>query len=142
MTTRSAWRGEAGKGITPRRITSKRGEAKAAPISMAQQASPHWYTQREYLREMFSRAVRGLGDLPLSMRPISGPGWGCGSDPTQDLLAPGVEQAQGQHCDEDGHLDDAEGAVGLEAGGPREDEHGFDVEHHEEEGEDVVPDLR
>ena len=39
------------------------------------------------------------------------------------------------------HLDEAEDAVGLEPGGPREDEHGLDVEHHEEQGEDVVADL-
>ncbi len=42
MTTRSAWRALAGKGMTPRRITSYRGEPKAAPISIAQHASPHW----------------------------------------------------------------------------------------------------
>ena len=32
-------------------------------------------------------------------------------------------------------------AVPLELGGPREDEHRFHVEHHEEQGEDVVADL-
>ena len=32
-------------------------------------------------------------------------------------------------------------AVGLEPGGPREDEHRLDVEQHEEQGEDVVADL-
>src|SRR5688500_15889666 len=69
ITTRSAWRGEAGKGMTPRRITSYRGDAKAAPISMAQHARPHWYTQREYLRLMLRSAVRGLGILPRSTRP-------------------------------------------------------------------------
>ena len=35
----------------------------------------------------------------------------------------------------------AEHAVGLEPGGPREDEHGLDVEQDEEQGEDVVADL-
>src|SRR3954452_5537196 len=49
-TTRSAWRGPAGKGMTPRRITSYRGDPNAAPISMAQHASPHWYTHSEYFR--------------------------------------------------------------------------------------------
>src|SRR3954454_5160109 len=42
ITTRSAWRGLAGNGITPRRMTSYRGDANAAPISMAQHARPHW----------------------------------------------------------------------------------------------------
>ena len=32
-------------------------------------------------------------------------------------------------------------AVGLEPGGPREDEHRLDVEHDEQQGEDVVADL-
>ena len=39
------------------------------------------------------------------------------------------------------HLDQAEDAERLEAHGPREDEDGLDVEHHEEQGEDVVADL-
>src|SRR5690606_17199492 len=43
--------------------------------------------------------------------------------------------------DEDEHLDEAEHPVGLEAGRPREDEQGLDVEHDEEQGEDVVAHL-
>ena len=38
---------------------------------MAQHARPHWYTQREYLRDRLSSVVSGLGSLPLSTRPIS-----------------------------------------------------------------------
>ena len=56
-------------------------------------------------------------------------------------LAPRVEQPEGEDGDEDRHLDETEGAVGLEPGGPREDEHGLHVEHDEEQGEDVVADL-
>ena len=36
---------------------------------------------------------------------------------------------------------DAEPPVGVDPGGEREDEHRLDVEHHEEQGEDVVADL-
>ena len=64
MTTRSAWRGLAGSGITPRRITSYRGDPNAAPISIAQQASPHWYTHIEYERPMLNSFVSGAGILP------------------------------------------------------------------------------
>src|ERR1044072_7129248 len=70
ITTRSAWRALAGKGRTPRRMTSYRGDPNAAPISMAQHARPHWYTQRLYLRDMLSSALRGLGTQPFSTRPI------------------------------------------------------------------------
>ena len=49
-TRRSAWRGLAGNGMTPRRIMSYRGLASAAPISMAQQARPHWNIHSEYFR--------------------------------------------------------------------------------------------
>src|SRR3954452_22121915 len=45
-TMTSPWRGRAAIGMTPSRITSYRGEPNAAPISIAQHASPHWYTQR------------------------------------------------------------------------------------------------
>ena len=40
-TKKSACRGLAGSGITPSRMTSYRGDANAAPISIAQHASPH-----------------------------------------------------------------------------------------------------
>ena len=36
---------------------------------------------------------------------------------------------------------EAEPAVALDRCRPREDEHRFDVEDHEQQGEDVVPDL-
>ena len=40
-TKKSACRGLAGSGITPSRMTSYLGDANAAPISIAQHASPH-----------------------------------------------------------------------------------------------------
>src|SRR5438067_2813291 len=102
---------------------------------MAQQARPHWYTQREYLRAVFKSLVSGWGTLPLSTRPISA------SDPTEDTFTPGVEESEGEDHDEDGHLDEAEDVVDLEADGPGEDEDGLDVEQHEQDREDVVADL-
>src|SRR5205807_2195767 len=54
---------------------------------------------------------------------------------------PGVEQAQGENDDEDQHLDQTEHLHGLEADGPREDENRLHVEHHEEQGVDVVADV-
>src|SRR5437763_16343336 len=70
-TTRSAWRGLAGKGMTPRRMTSYRGEPITAPISIAQHARPHWYIHKEYFRALFNRLVSGLGDHPRSIRPTA-----------------------------------------------------------------------
>src|SRR6478736_4789180 len=105
---------------------------------MAQQASPHWKIQSEYLREMFSRLVSGLGILPLSTRPINGLRRGWDLQPLEHSLAPGVEEAQRQQRDEDDHLDGAEPAVDLELDGPGKDEHRLDVEEDEEQGEHVV----
>jgi len=53
-----------------------------------------------------------------------------------------VDQTQQQDEDEDAHLDEGEGSVRLEAGGPREDEGGLDVEHDEQEGVHVVANVR
>src|SRR5205823_275182 len=61
--------------------------------------------------------------------------------PPQHPLAPGVEQAQRQDGDEDDHLDQPEDLQGLEPDGPGEDEHRLDVEHDEQQREDVVADL-
>src|SRR5437763_15083289 len=102
---------------------------------MAQHARPHWYTQREYLRAVFSSLVSGWGTLPLSTRPITS------SDPTEDALTPGVEESEGEDHDEDEHLDEAEHVVDLEPSGPWKDEDGLHVEQHEQHGEDVVADL-
>ena len=44
--------------------------------------------------------------------------------------------------DEHGHLDQAEPAERLDVDRPREDEHGLDVEDHEQQGVDVVADVR
>src|SRR3954466_11953219 len=63
------------------------------------------------------------------------------SDPTEDAFTPGVEESEGEDHDEDGHLDEAEDVVDLEADGPGEDEHGLDVEQHEQDREDVVAAL-
>src|SRR4051812_32137960 len=71
MTTRSAWRGLAGSGITPSRMMSYRGEPTAAPISMAQQARPHWYIHSEYRRDWLNSQPSGFGTLPFSTRPTS-----------------------------------------------------------------------
>src|SRR5688500_18154583 len=109
----------------------------AAPISMAQQARPHWYIHSEYFRAVFSSLVSGFGMWPLSTRPM----WVTTSDPAEDTLAPRVHEAKGEHDDEHDHLDEAEDVVDLQARGPGEDEDGFDVEHDEEQGEDVVADL-
>src|SRR4051794_2319892 len=62
-------------------------------------------------------------------------------DPPKHSLFPGVHQAEQEHEHEYAHLYEAETGVDLEASGPRKDEDRFDVEHHEKEGEDVVPDL-
>src|SRR5690606_18772522 len=84
--SRSDWRGDAGSGITPRRMMSKRGPAIAAAISMAQHARLHWYIQREYLRDVLSSCVSGFGSLPLSTRPMGFPLL----DPAQDTPEPRV----------------------------------------------------
>src|SRR3712207_3019806 len=93
----------------------------------------------EYFRLRLRSLVSGLGTLPLSTSPISSPcPW---LHPPEHLLLPRVEQPEGEDHDEDRHLHHAEPLVGLDPGGEREDEHRLDVEHHEEEGEDVVADL-
>src|SRR5688572_18212714 len=93
----------------------------------------------EYLRLRLRSLVSGFGTLPLSTSPIRATA--PRSDPSEHLLLPGVEEAEGEDDDEDRHLDDAEPPVGLGARGEREDEHRLHVEHDEEEGEDVVADL-
>src|SRR5687767_5080990 len=106
---------------------------------MAQHASPHWYAQMEYLRLRLRSLVRGLGILPLSTSPIrSRIPW---SHPPEHLLLPRVEEAEGEDDDEDRHLHHAEPLVGLDPRGEGEDEHRLHVEHHEQQGEDVVADL-
>ena len=60
---------------------------------MAQQARPHWYTQREYDRPRLNSCVSGFGNRPLSTRPIS-------TSPSVDHtrsaghLAPGIDEAE------------------------------------------------
>src|SRR3954463_4462296 len=71
---------------------------------------------------------------PLSTNPMS-------SYPTQHALAPRVHEPKEQNEHEDTHLDEAEAGVPLELRRPWKDEHGLDVEHDEEQGEDVVADL-
>jgi len=51
------------------------------------------------------------------------------------VIVPVVDQDD----DEDRHLDQSEHSHRVQSHGPREDEHRLHVEHHEEEGEDVVP---
>src|SRR3954454_1373790 len=120
--------------MTPRRITSYRGEPNAAPISMAQQASPHWYTHRLYERPRLNNDVNGLGMRPLSTNPMT-------SYPTQHALAPRVHEPKEQNEHEDTHLDETEAGIPLELRRPGEYENCLDVEHDEEQGEDVIADL-
>src|SRR4051794_15752570 len=120
--------------MTPRRITSYRGEPNAAPISIAQHARPHWYTHRLYERPRLNNDVNGLGMRPLSTNPMS-------SYPTQHALAPRVHEPKEQNEHEDTHLDQAETGVPLQLRRPRKDEHCLYVEDDEEQGEDVVTDL-
>ncbi len=65
---RSACRGEAGRGMIPKRIMSKRGLA-AEIISMAQQARPNWNIHSEYLRPQLSSQDTGLGTPNFSITP-------------------------------------------------------------------------
>src|ERR1041384_648960 len=59
------------------------------------------------------------------------------SVPPPHLLAPRVEQADDQDEDEDDHLHESGPAERSEQHGPREQEDHLDVEHHEQQGEDV-----
>jgi len=63
------------------------------------------------------------------------------SHPPQDALAPGVDQAQKQHEDENAHFDETETCVSLQLRSPREDEHSFNIKNHEKQRENVITDL-
>ena len=60
----SAWRGEAGSGITPNRMMSWRGIIDAA-ISIAQHARPNWSVHSEYFRPQLKRVLERLRKLDL-----------------------------------------------------------------------------
>src|SRR3989441_6403225 len=142
---RSAWRGEAGNGITPSRMMSCLGIAEAMN-SMEQQASPNWNIHREYFRLQLRRNDTGLGSRTRWTRCRPSPSTvttptPASLEPLQDLLAPGVGQAQGEDPDEDDHLDERGGADLEEDHGPGEEEDRLDVEDHEQEAEEVVTDL-
>src|SRR3954471_4684487 len=66
------------------------------------------------------------------------------SGPGQDLLTPGVEDAQREHRDEDRHLDDRARSETrpVEHDGPREEKNGFYGEKHIKVRIYVVTDLR
>src|SRR6187200_2347805 len=104
---------------------------------MAQHARPHWYTHTEYERPRLNRAVSGFGSRPFSTMPMVT----SRLDPPENALAPGVHQPEQQDEDEHTHLHETEAGIGLELCGPGKDEHRFDVEHHEQQGEQVVADL-
>src|SRR5690606_16003789 len=70
-TMRSAWRGEAGSGMIPKRMESKRGPD-AAIISMAQQARPNWNSHREYLRDQLRSHETGFGAPNFWTTPTAG----------------------------------------------------------------------
>jgi len=72
-----------------------------------------------------TRSASPLKSKP-SLRPIRAP------------LAPGVEETDRQHGDEDQHLHKARRAEPAEGERPREQEDRFDVEDQEQQGEDVV----
>jgi hypothetical protein len=59
-TIRSAWRGEAGNGMIPKRMKSYLGP-EAAINSIAQHANPNWKSQSEYDLDQLSSQVTGLG---------------------------------------------------------------------------------
>src|SRR5918996_6021543 len=68
-TRRSAWRGDAGNGMTPKRMMSNL-LAIAAPISMPQQANPNCIIHNEYLRLQLSSHETGPGSLTFSITAI------------------------------------------------------------------------
>src|SRR3954447_17922066 len=84
---------------------------------------------------MLNKVVNGLGIRPRSTIPMRR------LHPAEDAIAPRIDEAQEQDEHEDAHLDETEAGVALELRGPREDEHGLDVEDHEHQGEHVVADL-
>src|SRR5687768_18377679 len=59
------------------------------------------------------------------------------SVPIERLLPPRVEEADDQDRDEDGHLDEAVPAEASEEHRPGKQEDDLDVEHHEQQREDV-----
>src|SRR5438093_5514919 len=109
----------------------------AAISSIAQHASPKFITHSEYRRPQLRMNLTGCGRSTLSTRPTL-------FHPLEDLLLPGIEQADGEDADEDDHLDE-NGSLGpqlLELDRPGEEEDAFDVEDHEQEGKEVVADVR
>src|SRR5690606_23766449 len=135
-TIRSACRGPWANGITPSRMKSCRPML-VAMNSMAQQARPKLNTHREYRRPQFSTNLIGSPSTPGSpIRPSS--------RPPQHALAPGVEQPEREHADEDRHLHhDHHDEAGVgEDHRPREQEHRLHGEEHIQVRVDVVPDLR
>src|SRR2546421_10052613 len=143
---RSAWRGEAGNGITPSRMMSCLGIAEAMN-SMEQQASPNWNIQREYFLLQVRRNDTGLGSRTRWTRGPPSPSivpkaTPVSLAPLQDLLPPGVGEAEGQDPDEDDHRDERPGAPLQEDDGPREEEDRLHVEDDEQEAEQVVAHLR
>src|SRR5438034_193806 len=135
----SACRGPCATGITPSRMKSWR-LVEAAISSMAQHARPKFMTQSEYFLPQFRTNFAGCGKLTLSVRPMASlpP-----LQPLENLLLPRVEQPDGQDDDEHDHLreDDACARELLEDGCKGEQEHALNIEYHEKEREDVVPDL-
>src|SRR5580693_978007 len=60
------------------------------------------------------------------------------SDPPQDTLGPGVNQADREHHQKHDHLDQGEGAQSLVADCPRKKENRLDVEDYEHQSVDVI----
>jgi len=90
-----------------------------------------------YERPRLNSADNGRGMRPRSTKPTTT----SDSHPSQHSLAPRVHETEQQNENEHAHLHQTEGAIALELRRPWEDEHGFHVEHHEQQRKDVVTHL-
>src|SRR5918998_2006533 len=136
---RSACRGEARKTSMPKRARSYR-PAPVAIISMAQQASPKVAGHSELLRDQlttFSTLVRTMPLGIFSSRPMACLPPSLRLVPLEPAATPDVGVGDEHGADEQGHLDQAEQAQGVEGDGPRDQEDHLDVEDDEEHGGQV-----
>src|SRR6266511_839198 len=138
-TIRSAWRGPWAMGITPSRMKSC-FEVEVAISSIAQHANPKFITHSEYFRPQFRMNLTGCGTGTLS-RMLTWLSSSLVSGPLEHPLSIGVQETQREDEHEDGHLDNGLVGEALEDRRPREQEDALDVEDHEQERVDVIPDL-
>ena len=109
----------------PERRTHLDGAAGQAPLVHPQAVGPTHVEQR---REWFGQTPF-VNETP------------CGYTQRRTPLRHAYTRPRSRTKTKIAHLDQAEACVALELGGPGEHEHGFHVEHHEQQGEDVVADL-